>query len=310
MFGDYIKLVLEDYQKKIENNTISHALVHLKPAALRDLCIAHYEKKYDPKKDQIALNEFFGQYDDKLSMAKAIKKCEPSKFKPLINYLKKETNNTDEKNIELLAWLIDFNDRPFELGKKYIVEDAESLGETITLEENKDGGEQPDNGHILPFPPPFGNGSDTHTGKLISSNKPNGSFKKIGIYIGIALLGAAGMYIYYNNTNHKPAVMGNTFTHTEGCMYWTGDHYEQVSCKKTIKDALVIALDSFKLVHFKKITTPDTITHQDIGRVWYIKNEGNIEFYTSEGAHPVDMKKRLKPVTGYIIDKYILSKTN
>jgi len=42
----------------------------------------------------------------------AIKRCDTEKFKPLCNFLQKGLN-TREKNMELLAWLIDFRPRPF-----------------------------------------------------------------------------------------------------------------------------------------------------------------------------------------------------
>jgi len=42
----------------------------------------------------------------------AIKRCDTEKFKPLCNFLQKG-GNTREKNMELLAWLIDFRPRPF-----------------------------------------------------------------------------------------------------------------------------------------------------------------------------------------------------
>ena len=42
----------------------------------------------------------------------AIKRCDTEKFKPLCYFLQKGIN-TREKNMELLAWLIDFRPRPF-----------------------------------------------------------------------------------------------------------------------------------------------------------------------------------------------------
>ncbi len=308
MFPDYVKLVVQDYERKKSLKTLSSRLVNPSPARLRDECLLVCKENF-LRKDEGILRTFFNTTGEHAQYLNTINNYDIDKFRPLVNFLRDPAIKTDVKNIDLLAWLIDFNDRPFELGKNYIVEDEKSLGATINPVENNDEDKKPDGGHILPLPPPISY-NETTKSEQTSSKKNNGSLKKIGIYIGIAFLAASGMYVYYNSGNHKSAAMGTTLPFAESCMYWTGDHYEQVSCNKKIKDALVIALDSFKLVHFKKITTPDTITHQHIGRIWYIKNEGNIEFYTSEGAHPVDMKKRLKPVTGYIIDKYILSKQN
>ena len=88
-------------------------------------------------------------------------------------------------------------------------------------------------------------------------------------------------------------------------MYCAGDHYEQVPCKKKFGDTLVIALDPEKLSTFRKITRPDTITKKSLGNIYYVKFNGDREYFTADGRHPVDRKLHLKPITDYIIDRYI-----
>ncbi len=88
-------------------------------------------------------------------------------------------------------------------------------------------------------------------------------------------------------------------------MFWAGDHYQQTSCSQHFTDTLIIALDSEKLMHFRKITQPDTITEKSKGLVWYVRYNGSLEFYTSGGFHPIDPRLRLKPITEYMIRKYI-----
>ncbi|MBE9598680.1 hypothetical protein [Pedobacter sp. MC2016-24] len=58
------------------------------------------------------LKEFFELPFDQEISAVAVRKCDPDKFRPLCNFLKKDIM-TREKNIELLAWLIDFRPRPY-----------------------------------------------------------------------------------------------------------------------------------------------------------------------------------------------------
>jgi hypothetical protein len=309
MFADYITLVLQDYEQKRENNTVPKALLHLKPAGIRDLCLSLYMKEnYDPKKDGITLNYFFGQHDDNAGMARAIKNFELAKFKPLINYLKKGTEETNEKNIELLAWLLGFEPRPFEFGKKYEVGVKTKFSNTEVVITDVDPGttgkpEEATLNNDITKPQIFTTAQPTPLKKGISNTN-------IAIGILVITIILSGIIYIYNNGNNKNNVMGSTLKGPEACMYWTGDHYEQVSCNEKINNTLIIALDSFKLLHFKKITQPDTITQKHVGNIWYIKTEGDIEFYTAEGAYPADMKKRLKPATAYIIDKYILSKSN
>lgn len=117
----------------------------------------------------------------------------------------------------------------------------------------------------------------------------------------ILLFTSALMYWSRNNKSATVSLDG------QQCMYWAGDHYEPVSCNQQFGiDTLVIALDSLRLYNFKKINTPDTITRSAIGKVWYIKLKNKLEFYTADGYYPADPKLRVKPITDYIINKYIL----
>lgn len=92
-------------------------------------------------------------------------------------------------------------------------------------------------------------------------------------------------------------------------MYWAVDHYEPSPCNKKIEGVLLIALDSFKLNNFRRITVPDTITYASIGILWYYKpKRDSVEFYTAEGFHPIMYNRRLKPVTKYMVDVHVLGK--
>ncbi|WAC39361.1 hypothetical protein [Pedobacter sp. SL55] len=93
------------------------------------------------------------------------------------------------------------------------------------------------------------------------------------------------------------------------CMYWDGSAYQQKDCNQAAEEELkAVRLDDSKLKRFKRITRPDTINYKDIGRVWYMKIDTVPDFFTDSGMHPVDEEKQLKPITKYIIDKYILKK--
>lgn len=93
------------------------------------------------------------------------------------------------------------------------------------------------------------------------------------------------------------------------CMYWNGDHYKTIGYKIKIDHATVIALDKEKLFSLKKINRLDTIREKHLGKVWYVKIKVySAEFYTDSGEYPLNSKKRLLPMTPYILDKYILKK--
>lgn len=301
MFVDYTKLILQDYETKRAANALSIALVHPSPAKLKDECEAVCNNRYERKKDEIALHGFFGIGYDRAAVLKEIGRCDIDKFKPLVNFLRKGTVSTDQKNIELLAWLINFKERPFEYGKKYpdrldISNDPiENLTENIiheqTISSDQPPGAKEEPQLVIPMQRVLG--------------KPRFNFKMLATFIIVTMLGVTGIVIYQKENRELSNIMGTTLNIRGACMYWAGDHYQQIPCNQKVYGALVIALDSEKLIHFKKITRPDTITKENMDSVWYTKFKGRIEFYTADGYHPRELNLRLKPVTPYIFNKYI-----
>ncbi len=112
LYPDYESLVVQYYQKKRADNIVHSGLIDPTPARLRDACLDICRDRYS-EKDERMLKEFFGQGNDKAACLRAIERLEAAKFKPLANFLNKSTSSTERKNIELLAWLIDFQPRPF-----------------------------------------------------------------------------------------------------------------------------------------------------------------------------------------------------
>ncbi|TKC12753.1 hypothetical protein FA048_03800 [Pedobacter polaris] len=95
-----------------------------------------------------------------------------------------------------------------------------------------------------------------------------------------------------------------TITKDEKCMFWTGDHYEATLCNQKT-NAPKIDLNIQTLNGLKKITQPDTLTQNSLGKVWYATINNKKEFFTDSGMHPVDTVKRLKPLTPYILTNYV-----
>ncbi|MFT3822858.1 MAG: hypothetical protein QM731_03015 [Chitinophagaceae bacterium] len=299
MFADYELLVLQCYQEKRDANALSPRLLHLKPANLRDECEAVYEKRYDRKDDGI-LWAFFEEKGDSKACLHAIKDCETGKFKPLINFLNGVTKTTDEKNIELLAWLIDFEDRPFKLGRIYATDSPVVPGsiEKQTQEEENSRGELA----LMNDPEQHIDSEDILVNSETISVKDTQKSKKrrvIIITVILFLALSAGGYWLWRNKSPLFVLKGNG-----GCMYWAGDHYEPVSCFPG-KDTLAVPLDSQMLKNLRRITDTASITLNSIGSVWYVKIDKQVEFYTSGGFHPIYTKLRLRPITRYIIDKYL-----
>ncbi|WP_142683501.1 hypothetical protein [Chitinophaga polysaccharea] len=294
MYPDYQSLVLKDYQEKKAGNALSLRLRSPTPAQIRDECIAVCEERYQAKDEQV-LRTFFGKRDDVAGYILAIRKHDTDRFKPLVNYLRGQVASTDQKNTELLAWLINFEPRPFQLGKKY---DAAGAGPELTEEEKEEEEQEAVTGKV--------DKSGTNVGVMKmfehvpEKAKPGSKNRVIIILAFLIIFIGSGSYWLLNRKPSKIVLTGK-----ESCMYWAGDHYEPVSCNQKFKDTLVVALDSVMLHRFKKITKPDTITGRAKGYVWYVKVDEGIEFYTSDGYHPIYHQKRLRPLTDYIIYKYV-----
>ena len=91
-------------------------------------------------------------------------------------------------------------------------------------------------------------------------------------------------------------------------MYWDGKEYQSVGCNEKVDGANIVALDTARLEHMKKITNTGLSTRNDIRKVYYSKVDGKIEFYTGKGENPEDNRRRLLPMTEYIFEKYVLHK--
>ncbi len=88
------------------------------------------------------------------------------------------------------------------------------------------------------------------------------------------------------------------------CLEWKVDHYEKVDCLNELPNPLLtdVAVDIFK-----KVPVNCTTIFFKYGKptIWYGKSStGKMEYFNSRGLHPETMKE-LKPITKYIIHKYV-----
>ncbi|QES94258.1 hypothetical protein F0358_16805 [Empedobacter brevis] len=99
----------------------------------------------------------------------------------------------------------------------------------------------------------------------------------------------------------------NSIDFNSSCMVWKENHYEEIDCDNTSPQMNAVPYNE-TIFQLKKITQVDTLNFENaINKVWYIKNNGEIEFYTNYGLHP-ESGKTLKPITKYILNKYVLTK--
>ncbi|MDQ0783732.1 hypothetical protein [Chryseobacterium sp. W4I1] len=87
-------------------------------------------------------------------------------------------------------------------------------------------------------------------------------------------------------------------------MYWDGERYIATD-SSYIKPGLdIVAMNEHLFQHFKKITRKDTLTEANaLGRTWYSKFYGNVEFFTDDGIDP-ENGRELRKSTSTIIYKY------
>ena len=283
MFKEYRETVFAAYKKKEEQEDLSINLQHLKPSKLRDESQIVYHERPLPKDDD-TIRSFFGSKGEKNDYEQNINNFNIEKFKPLIKYLNGETAITDDKNIELLAWLIDFNPRPYAAWKKKNVSDNESSEKVIDVSSTT----------VEVFDTQVKDDDVDHISEKEEDEDDNGKLwgiKSLLLDITILLVVLCFLYIL------RPR-----------CMYWDGDQYQTIACEQRADGIVIVNLDTFRLAHLKRIKNPESIKLRDIGKVHYSTIAGVPEFYTMGGENPTDTAKRLLPLSRGMYEKYINKK--
>jgi hypothetical protein len=285
---------------------------------LKNECVATFDRRY-LKKDDIALKSFFDPRDETEEAYRlAISKCDTDKFRPLNTVLKKGRGKTDRKNIELLAWLIDFEPRPYATwlkdpvrkgGKTHQEDEHGEPGETVTVSPDISG----DKEEIIKDEPnpPISAGQE-----IVKNNEPEATIsshkiRNALVLLSILILGGGAYLLWSQNpppsagtTKSDSSERGVVAKKSAACMYWNNDHYDTIPCNQTQGSSLIVPLDTFRLAHLRKVTDTSTVTLQSVGHLWYFKTGHSIECYTAGGAYPTDTNRRLRPITPYMIHKY------
>lgn len=296
VFIDYQKLVLEAYQEKDAAGTLHAYLARPTPARLRDRCVSVYSDGYS-RKDEQTIRTFFGKSDEKGSYLKAIEGGDIDRFRPLIKFLKDPSIKTEEKNVELLAWLIDFQPRPFDIAKGYYSSNSEEKNPKIPINPIIPG-------HIPDLIQPSQSSSGPQ--KPISKARSHNTKVWRGIAIVILLSISLGGIIYRRTgkTENTLPVLKSPSPGAQACMFWAGERYQPISCQKH-GDTLVVALDPEMLNGFKKITNWDTVTEKSIGKIWFIKINKSLELYTIDGPYPTDPTRRLRQLSEHMYKTWV-----
>ena len=293
MFRDYKELVVKSYREKLAAGKLSYNLADPTPAKLRNECLLVYTSRYDKDIDSRTIGAFFGTPDQHGDYASVIYNFKVSLFKPLAQFLQGVKSDTNIGNIELLAWLIDYQPRPY----RY----APPINQNSNPDPNPDPEipkeQTPPKERDLPKDqdPPTGPVPPTKPGSPASIRKE--WIKKYQKETALVLLLFG--FILFLLMKMLPK---------EQCMYWSGDHYEAVDCNRQLFGVQSIALDTFKLNHFKRITKPDTMTAYSVGRVWCVQIGLIPDCFTTDGNHPLYPGRELKKLTLPILREYFGTK--
>lgn len=337
---EYHKAVLNAYQTKLKDEHFSPNLSNPTPGSLREECIIVYYERNAVKKNDEVFRLFFKNADK--GYYNALENCRAEKFKQMPKILKGNVTRPGIKYIELLAWLIDFKPRPSTLYYKsletnklvietddYIdtgndeeiiadpelkIEEIGTVDEEIVLEdmlpEDLSQDRTTDNTNDSEDTPSTDEESTISPQTLLPKNplliKPPKKIPKAIITCGVAIIiFIAACLIQFWKDKSKRVINVNPLISIQTCMYWTGDHYEQIKCDHKGIAASKIPFDKKVLENFEKIKIPDTLTSNSLGKVWYSKQNNKVDFYTDSAAHPTDDNRRLLPLTQYMLDKYV-----
>lgn len=278
-FDDYILAVRSKYE--VEKNKIySDFLLKPSPAQMRELCLLIHDKGLS-NKDKEVFELFFRTKPDTI-LRKAIENIDVEKLKKICNFLNGKSQSTSPNSLNLIAILVDFELRPFgHFLNSNLKQESVEIKSLIESDNT-----------IKTFV------------QEIEAKRPesNKNFKK-KIAIGfLALIGLTSIgYTAKNIIAPEPQ-----------CMQWQKNHYKVVDCNGNGENQQGL-LNQFDIIPFDehqskliKIVVSDTTTFFKNGKplYWYCKVDSEPEFFNTHGIHP-ETGKALKPVSKYIIEKYI-----
>ncbi|WP_461790659.1 hypothetical protein [Pedobacter sp.] len=313
MFSTYKQAIRQYYLLKKTSGELPIRLQEPSPAKIRDHLEHYLSTSFDPMKDGQVLEAFFGKQQDAAAYAKMVKHAEIDDFRPVINWLKGKTSTPEDKHVHLAALLLDF-ERPCVFGKNYNSDEtkvADDVDVTLVTAIELERGDQPEAGSRIDLPETTttvegekdikkgdvmlpsgeenslnGEGITDGVNKVNRSAEtpggiktPSDKLKKRALLLFLMLIAISIGFVI------KDAIAD---PEEKQCMYWKDDHYVAIACDaKLSEETEKIALDTFLVANFRKITKPDTITERSIGKIWYLKHDKKFDYFTVKGVHPV-----------------------
>lgn len=286
---EYETLVLAVFDHKKNNNELQQELVSPTAGNLKSEAAKVCARRFDPK-DEIVLGSFFDAEPGKDGHYRAIQHCDYQVFRPLSDFLNHRERTTTFKNIQLLAWLIDFKPRPFNANLQtddILRLHPEALMHTATVVP-KDPPAPIKEPETKEETPPIRKGKTISVTAQFKQKLREIFSRRLTWMLGAATLFLIGMIWMMNDKGE--------------CMYWRDDHYVASPCGVPKADTPLVALDRTRLQGFRRVKHLDTLTRYSVGRLWWTRVGNQIEIYSAGGKHPVYPDKTLKKVTDYVVN--------
>lgn len=275
-FESFMAAVKQQYEVS-KNGSYSGFLLNPSPAQLRNLCLLLLENNLS-KIDEAIFRVFF-QVPEEAVLKKAVENFDVEKFRAVGNFLKGRSEKTNVVSLNLISVLVDFQPRPL---NKYLKADVYSQTDVSKEKEDFQGIET------------FWDGLDEFKDDTVKSIFIK-QLRRTGV---VAVLILALGYI-----------LNHAFFPEKQCMQWQKDHYEKVDCNLVNQE--IAAINEVKPIdqreiNLKKIEVNKETLFFKNGKplVWYSKIKGKLHYFNSYGINP-ETGKPLKPITNYMINKYV-----
>lgn len=272
-FDSYVKAIKLQYELE-KNGEYGGFLLQPSPAQLRNLCLVVYDKGLS-KKDKDQFYNFFAPKQEK-DLRKSIQNVDVERFKAFGAFFKGKSETTNLTNLELIAVLVNFPQRPL----KDFLKNEDAFSKNIKEREKE-------------------KKRNTSDYQNIQTIDPEEAVKRNNyLLVGWLLVGFFSVGYIAKDTNLSK----------KRCMQWQEDHYEVVDCEVgSIRGINPIVALNKQAVELKKVTLKKGMSFfkYDKPLYYYHKvSKGNVEFFNAPGLHPITGKP-LKEITPYIIHKYI-----
>lgn len=280
-FEGFVTAVKQQYEVS-KNGIYSAFLLNPSPAQLRNFCLLLLENNLN-KSDEEIFRVFF-QVPDGAVLRRCIENFDIEKFKAIGNFLKGKSGRPNAVSLNLISILVDYQPRPF---NKYLKTNSNTITEIETGRNNDFQG-------IRTFV----------VGLTESSPKEDNSIKSIPSRL-MSRVGVLVLLIF-----GSIYIINHAFFPKKECMQWQNDHYETVDCN-TVNQGIaaineVVPIDE-REINLQKIEVNKQTPFFKNGKplVWYSKIKGKLYYFNSYGINP-ETGKPLKPITDYMIKKYVL----